>query len=234
MVTIGIHQPEYLPWLGFCKKMSQCDIFVFFDDVQFEKKEFQNRNKIRTYNGMTTLTVPVIAKQQSKINQVKIDNTKNWANKHVKSILSNYSKSQYFKNYKEEIEKIYNNKFNSLLELNLKLIELFKTHLDIKTKTFLSSELNVDGKGSEKILNICRKLNGDTYISGAIWASKNLDISKFQKNGIEVILQNFVHPTYKQCYEQFIPNMSTIDLLFNEGENSINILENAETIQINK
>lgn len=233
MVTVGIHQPGYLPWLGFFKKMIQCDVFVFFDDVQYERKDVQNRNKIRTHDGTTTLTIPIISKFDSLINQVKIDNTKNWMNKHKKTILHSYSKAKYFDKYQYFFEEIYNKKFNYLLEINLEIINFLKKYFNITTKTHLSSELNVSGKTPERILKICKLLDADVYISGTIWASKHLKIEEFKKNGIELILQEFVHPEYNQCFKPFIPNMSSIDLLFNEGNESENILNNASTIQKN-
>ena len=97
MKTVSIHQPVYLPWLGFFKKIMSSDIFVFLDDVQYEKNGFQNRNKIRTYDGDMWLTVPVKAKSQTLLNEVSIDNSGNWSNKHIKSVFYNYSKTKYDK-----------------------------------------------------------------------------------------------------------------------------------------
>lgn len=228
MTTIAIHQPEYLPWLGFIKKIMDCDVFVLFDDVQFERKDFHNRNRIRTGNGSLFLTVPVQSSLESKINEVEIDNTKHWANKHKKSILINYSKAEFFKNYKEFFEQLYEKRFKLLVDLNYEIIQFIKEEMHIKTKIIYSSELNIDGKSSERILNICKTLKADIYNSGIHWALKNLDVNLFAENNIKIQFQNFIHPEYKQCYKPFLPNMSVIDLLFNEGENSIQILRNAK------
>ena len=107
MTIIAIHQPEYLPWLGFFKKMMNSELFVLLDDVQFEKKSWQNRNRIRTKNGTVFLSVPIHAHLDSKLNDVKIDNTKNWADKHKKSILFNYTNTPYFDEYSNAIELIF-------------------------------------------------------------------------------------------------------------------------------
>ena len=123
MVTVGIHQLSYLPWLGFFKKMIQCDKFVFFDDVQINKKSFHNRNKIRTNTNWIYLTVPIIAGKDTKINKVKIDDTKNWAKKHERSILLSYAKAKYFEDYKKSIESIFRKKYELLIDLDIEIIE---------------------------------------------------------------------------------------------------------------
>lgn len=230
MTTIGIHQPEYLPWLGFFKKMIQCDIFVLYDDVQFERKSWQNRNSIKTHNGSTLLTVPVKAKFESLINDVKIDNTQNWSKKHIKSIYSNYIKSRYFEKYFSELEKIYKDEFLTLIELNTKIIKFINAELNINNKILFSSEFNTKGTSAEKILEICKILNADTYITGTSWASKHLIIEDFKNNNIEIEFQNLTHPIYNQCHKPFLSNMSTIDLLFNEGSKSSEILIKSKTI----
>ena len=112
MVTIGIHQPEFLPWLGFFKKMQQCDTFVLFDDVQFDRHGFQNRNQIRNKKEPFFLTIPVKSHRISKINEVKMDNSQNWREKHLKTITTNYSKSKFFEEYFKELENIYNEKID--------------------------------------------------------------------------------------------------------------------------
>ena len=230
MITVGIHQPEYLPWLGFFKKMIQCDIFVFYDDVQFKRKDFQNRNNIRTHDGSTLLTVPVKSKLESLIKDVKIDNTQRWSKKHVNSIHSNYTKSGYFEKYFSKLEKIYNKEFSTLVELNVEIIKFINKELKIKNKILFSSELNIHGNSAEKILKICEVLNADTYITGTIWASKHLIINDFKNKNIEIKFQNLIHPIYNQCHTPFLPKMSTIDLLFNEGEKAREILIKSKTL----
>ncbi len=232
MTIVAIHQPGYLPWLGFFKKMMNSEIFVFLDHVQYERKCTQNRNKIRTSDGSMWLTVPVLSHQDSKINEVKIDETKHWSLKHKKSIILNYSKAPFFDEHKDFLEHLYGTTYDRLLDLNLEIIKYVMKVLEIKTKTFLSSELNVEGKGSEMVLNICKAMKCDLYISGTLWARNHLHVEDFKKNGMMVQFENFNHPVYRQKFEPFIPNMSIIDLLFNEGKNAKDILRNVNNFII--
>ena len=228
MVTVAIHQPEHHPWLGFFKKMSQTDIFVFFDDVQYNSSGFQNRNYIKTNTGKTLLSVPVLSKFDSKINEIKIDKTKNWFKKHKKSIMINYSKTDFFEEYKNKIEEIYETEYEYLIELNTKVIKFFLNELKIKTKIIFSSSLNLDSNSPKKILEICKKFNADKYISGVHWGLENLNLKEFSDNQIKIEFQKFFHPIYKQCHSPFIPNLSTLDLILNEGENGRKILEKSK------
>lgn len=231
LTVIAIHQPGYLPWLGFFKKMMNSDIFIYFDDVKFVKNNFYNRNKIRTTNGTTWLTIPVLS-NNSNINEVKIDNTKNWRKKHKKSILYNYSKSDFFEENKNFFEQLYEKSFDLLIDINLEIIEFIKNQLGINTKTALSSEFGIYEEGSKKILEICNSLKADSYISGTVWAKDNLRLEDFKKNSIRVQFQEFQHPVYKQFQGEFISRMSIIDLLFNEGKKeAMRILKNS-TVKI--
>jgi|TARA_B110000467_G_C18281565_1_gene458898 hypothetical protein len=228
MVTIAIHQPEHHPWLGFFKKMSQTDIFVFFDDVQYNSRGFQNRNYIKTNTGKTLLSIPVLSKFDSKINELKIDKTKNWQKKHKKSIITNYSKTEFFEEYKNKIEEIYEKEYEYLIELNQKLIKFFSNELKIESKIIFSSSLDLEVNSSKKILEICKKFNADKYISGIHWGLENLNLDEFLDNGIEIEFQKFIHPTYKQRHGPFIPNLSALDLILNEGNNGEKILRESK------
>tara|TARA_B100000029_G_scaffold513778_1_gene614391 strand:+ start:2774 stop:3475 length:702 start_codon:yes stop_codon:yes gene_type:complete len=218
MTTVSIHQPEYLPWLGFFKKIMDSDIFVIFDDIQFEKKDWQNRNIICGKNGTILLTVPVKSHLKSKINDVVIDHEKNWMKKHLKSILLTYSSSPFFDEMSILINNLYQNKFDKLVDLNIEIINQLVKKFGITTKIIRSSELKISDNTPNKILEICKKLNAKKYITGITWAMDNLDKSNFEKYSIELEFREFIHPTYKQLTENFVSNMSSIDILFNEGE----------------
>jgi hypothetical protein len=219
-VIVTIHQPEHLPWLGFFHKISQADLFVILDSVQFRKNYFQNRNKIRTANGWTWLTVPVKRNINTLIKDVEIDNNQNWRKKCWNSIYFAYKKAPFFSEYSNILEKIYKRDWINLRELNIQLIKQFLSFLSLEPKILKSSEMDVHGKGSKLILNICKKVDADTYISG-IFGKEYLKLSDFKEAGIEVIFQEFHHPIYKQLYEPFISGMSIIDLLFNHGPDSL-------------
>jgi len=227
MTIVSIHQPGYLPWLGFFKKIMSCDIFVFLDDVQYEKRGWQNRNRIRTNTGTVLLTVPVKSKLGMNLNEVKINNQSNWTRKHKKSIEVSYSKTPHFNEYWNDFKKIYDRDFELLIELNMKIIYYIMEKLNIRTKTIFSSELHISEKSSNRILEICKALNCYEYLSGSQGKSY-LNEADFVKNNISVKFQNFHHPVYRQIYEPFISNMAIIDLLFNEGRDSVEILDRAQ------
>lgn len=228
MKVVAIHQPEYLPWLGFFKKMMNVELFVFLDDVQFRKKGWQNRNRIRINDGTTLLSIPVHTHSYPKINEVTIDNEKNWSIRHKKSILYNYARAPYFGEIKDFIESIFEKKFQYLVDLNTEIIKFVMNELEIKSKIVFSSELEISKKGSDRVLDICKAVDADHYITGTFWAESNLRVEEFKKSNIDVEFQKFQHPIYKQIHGEFIPEMSIIDLLFNEGRKEAKkILQNS-------
>ena len=228
MKVVAIHQPEYLPWLGFFKKMMNVELFVFLDDVQFRKKGWQNRNRIRINDGTTLLSIPVHTHSYPKINEVTIDNEKNWSIRHKKSILYNYAKAPYFDEIKDFIESIFEKKFQYLVDLNTEIIKFIMNELEIKSKIVFSSELEISKKGSDRVIDICKAVGADHYITGTCWAESNLRVEEFKKSNIDIEFQKFQHPIYKQIHGEFIPEMSIIDLLFNEGRKEAKkILQNS-------
>ena len=213
-----------------CKKnvifLKSSDLFVLLDDVQFSKNDFQNRNIIRTIDGSMWLTVPIHSSSKSMINQINIVKNSNWISKHEKSIEVNYSQTQNYDRLSKSLDTIYSKNYELLVDLNIALIQLICKELDLKTKLILSSSLGLTKKGSERILEICNILNADTYLSG-IGGKNYLKLEDFETKNIKIKFQNFQHPVYKQFYQPFIPNMSIIDLLFNEGNHSKEILKKA-------
>lgn len=222
-MIVTIHQPEHMPWLGFFHKISKADVFVILDNVQFRKNYFQNRNKIRTANGWSWITVPVSHDSGSLIRDVKIAQSARWEEKWWKSLYLSYTKSKYFNLYGEAIHAVINTPNPALSELNIALIDLMRGFLDIKNRIILASELDVCGCGSDLVLNICKKLKADEYLSG-ISGKEYLNAADFVKAGISLTYQEFHHPIYKQLYEPFLPCMSIIDLLFNRGPKSLDII----------
>lgn len=225
-MIVAIQQPEHLPWLGFFDKMSRCDIFVLLDNVQFKKRYFENRNKIRTKDGWHWVTVPVISKGRytQLINQVEVDNTSHWMKKCWDSISLNYKKAPYFDRYKAFFEGIYVREWAMLVDLNVEIIKIIASILGIKTELIFASDLTTgENRGSDLIFEICNKLKATTYISGPD-GENYLEINKFTKGGVEVKFHDYKHPAYKQLYEPFISHMSIIDLLFNYGDESSSIL----------
>ncbi|MBI2251217.1 MAG: WbqC family protein, partial [Armatimonadetes bacterium] len=226
-MKIAIQQPECLPWPGFFDKMANCDVFVLLDNVQFKKRYFENRNKIRTKDGWQWITIPVKVKGKYKqrINEVEIDNSINWQKKVLGTLTYNYIKAKYYNEYFDNFEKIILKKYDKLIDFNLNFINLFKEILKIETKIILASILNINEEGSDLILNISEKLGAEVYISGPDGA-KYLREEEFKEKGIKIIYHHYLHPVYKQIYETFIEGLSIIDLIFNCGAESLKILKN--------
>jgi len=224
-MILTAHQPVYLPWLGLFHKIALADLFCFFDIVQYQRKDYNNRNKIKTGNGELWLSVPVESKGHLNKNVAEILIVQdNWAKKHLKSIELNYKKTPFFQNYFPELQSILiNNSKYTLGSLNLKLLEYFMECLSINTPIIKASEHSFNGFGSDLVLDMCIKLGADNYIFGE--QGKNYaDVDAFKEKKIKVEFQNYTHPIYHQVGRPFLPYMSIVDLLFNEGEKSYDIL----------
>ena len=225
----SIHQPNYLPWLGFFDKIKQSDVFVIFDDVQFPrgKKHFGHRNKIKTTTGDKWLSVPISNKSDLvPFNDTIINYDTEWNKEHLRLIELFYSKAPYFDKYFNNILDIISVEHKSLTELSVSLIKYFLKELDIETELKYSSHISdSDLYGSDKIFNILEKLNTTEYITGSGPGSmRYIDESGFNKRDIKLKWQHYEHPQYHQLNGTFIPYMSIIDLLFNEGEKSRRII----------
>jgi len=224
-MILTAHQPVYLPWLGLFHKIALADLFCYFDIVQYQRKDYNNRNKIKTSNGELWLSVPVESKGHlnKNVSDILIIQD-NWVQKHIRSIELNYKKTPFYKDYFPELQEILIDQSKSSLGLlNLKLLEYFMNCLGIKTPLVKASDYNFNGIGSELVLDMCIKLGANKYIFGA--QGKNYaNTNSFIKANIQVEFQNYTHPVYSQIGRDFVPYMSIIDLLFNEGEQSFEIL----------
>lgn len=224
-MILTAHQPVYLPWLGLFHKIALADLFCYFDIVQYQRKDYNNRNKIKTGNGELWLSVPVESKGHLNKNVSDILIIQDhWVQKHIRSIELNYKKAPFYLNYFPELQEILINQSKSSLGiLNLKLLEYFMNCLGIKTPLVKASDYDFNGIGSDLVLDMCIKLGADKYIFGA--QGKNYaNTNSFMKANIQVEFQNYIHPVYSQIGRDFVPYMSIIDLLFNEGEQSFEIL----------
>lgn len=235
-LTVTIHQPETLPWLGFMDKFRQCDVFVLLDHIQFSKHGFQNRNRIRTLapQGWSWLTVPVRTKGSSlqRICDVHIDtNAYGWRRKHVGLLKQSYHDAPFFERYIPTIESLYGCEWDRLVDFNIAIIEWLTNSFGIERLMLRSSELDVSGARSELLLAICKRVGATEYLSG-ISGREYLDVGLFESAGIAVRFQEFYHPIYRQRYEPFVPSLSSIDLLFNHGDASLAILESEEVSRL--
>jgi WbqC-like protein family len=226
-MIVAIHQPNFIPWVGYFNKISKCDVFVLFDDVQFPRaKTFGNRVEIKTNTGVTWLTVPVLQRGEMKnFNETEIDNNQGWGRKTAKTLKLAYQKGAGFSEYWAEFEQLYLAKYSVLTELNIALIKYAVAKLGLTTKLVLSSELaqSKDLNGAEKILAILKELNATEYLSGKGAGSRRYIVEEdFAAANIKLSWQSYTpKPYHQQWGGDFVPNLSIIDLLFNEGTDSI-------------
>lgn len=223
--VVGILQPGYLPWLGFFEQMQQADVFVYYDDVQFEKGSWRNRNRIKTAQGPQWLTVPVLTKGEDfpLIREVRINPAESWTKKHIKAMGQNYGKAPFFAAYAPELFAILEKPRKFLLDLDLELLAWLREKLGIDTPVRCSSELGIAGRNVERLIAIIRHLDGRVFYEGRA-GMDYIDPAFFAAAGIEVRFQEYAHPVYPQLYGEFVPYMSVMDLLFNCGPESLAII----------
>lgn len=233
-MKIGILQPGYLPWLGFFEQMYRSDIFVIYDDVQYDKNGWRNRNRIKTANGIQWLTVPVMFKfgEAQKVNEILIDNKSHWRKKHLLSIAHSYSKTPFFKEYIGLFQDTYSREWEYLIDLDLHFILKIREFLGLPDRPLIrSSSLNIEGDRMDRLVNICRHFHADVFYEGAAGA-QYIDPGDFKRYGIDVVFQNYQHPLYKQLYGEFVPYLSIIDLLFNCGSKSLDVLLGRNNMEV--
>jgi hypothetical protein len=221
-MIISINQPAYLPWLGYFHRIAISDKHVILDGVQLEKNSFTNRNKVRTSQGWCWLTVPVRTAGKFgalEIREVEIDNDRPWAKKHWATLCASYSKAAFFKAHAGFFESVYTRHWTKLHDLTWTITEYLLDALAIRTEIRFSSEIGVTGKKDELILNLCRDVGANIYLSGPL-GKHYLRESLFQERGIAVQYHEYQHPAYKQVYPGFEPYMTVLDLLFNVGPKS--------------
>lgn len=223
-MIVSIHQPAYLPWLGYFDKIVRSDVFVYLDTVQFQKGSFQNRNKIRTKDGSIWLTVPVKTRGriEQPIKEVEINNDFKWQHKHRFAIEMNYHKAPFYGNVRAMLNGVYY-QYRTWPLLNELCYDMLLRFFDLMhisdNKLYTSSYIGADkfdGKKSDLVLAICKHFKATKYLSGS--QGKNyIDEKSFNHAGIEVEYQDYKHPVYKQVYPVFVPNMGIVDFLSNCG-----------------
>lgn len=217
--VVAVLQPGYLPWLGFFDQLRRADVFVYYDDVQYDKHGWRNRNRIKTQTGPTWLTVPVRHSGQGfqRTLDVEIDSRTPWQRKHVASLRQAYARAPYCRRYLAVLEELLQRKWERLVDLDIACVDLLAKWLGLQRQIERSSTLGIEGERSERLLNICRHFGASTYVSGDS-AQGYLDVALFERHGITVEWQRFVHPIYPQLHGEFAPFLSAVDLLFNCGE----------------
>lgn len=224
-MTISILQSNYIPWKGYFDIIAKSDVFVIYDEVQYTKNDWRNRNLIKTQSGLQWITIPV---RQESLNQKIVDTkTSNnlWVKKHKSTLQTNYGKAPYFKQYKDCFFEIYDNPSTDLSEINKLFIEKICAILGIETKIIDSRELNLEGDKVERLIDACKKLNATTYLSGPA-AKSYIEEEKFKDSNIILEWMDYSnYKEYNQLYPQFEHGVSILDLIFNEGPKARSFLK---------
>ncbi|MBI5625127.1 MAG: WbqC family protein [Elusimicrobia bacterium] len=217
-MILACHQPQYLAWPGYYHKMAACDVFVYLDDVQYKRREFQNRNRIKTPAGRLWLTVPVLSRglRGQRIRCVKTDPARDWAVAHLETLRHCYAGSPSFKEHEPFLRSLYVRSWPRLMDLCLAWDRFAAAGLGIATRTVLESEAGSEGRGTERILSLCRRLGCDSYLSGT-GGRDYLDEAAFRRAGIRLRYQEFRVRPYPQRFGRFVPGLCTADMLFNCG-----------------
>lgn len=211
-MLVAIHQPHYLPWLGYLEKMAQADLFIVLDHVQFERGNYQNRTQIRVNGAPHWLTVPVAQRsQKERIDDKLIDTRQDWAAAHYETLRRAYGAAA-----AAPMHPIYETPWERLVDLNDAMLHFLRGAFGIRTPLAYSSELEVTGAKSELVLNLCKAVKADALLVGLGGSRRYLDRGAFAAAGIELVLQEFKHPVYPQRGGgPFIPGLSAVDFLFN-------------------
>lgn len=230
-MIVAAHQPNFIPWLGYFDKMRKADLFVVVDHVQMERQSFQNRVRIKTGEGARWITVPVVQEsRRERIVDKRVDNSRagrfRWSRKMYLTLKYAYQSASHFADYEPAVSGILGARWEKLSELNGRFIDLCRDALGIRTRMVRSSSLRPAGAKSDMVLNLCREVGADAYLAGHGASRTYLDLPAFERAGVRVIWQDFRHPVYRQrpASEEFIPNLSALDLIFNCGPRSQEIL----------
>lgn len=217
---IAILQSNYIPWKGYFDMINMVDEFILYDDAQFTKNDWRNRNRIKTNQGVSWITIPVKHSISQKISEIEVLNNK-WRKIHWKTLNQNYSKAKYFKNYEAIFEELYlKEDFTFLSKINYNFICKINNILGINTKITWSTDYDLKGDKTEKLIHICKQAEATEYISGPS-ANNYIDKSLFEEENIEFTYMDYSnYPEYNQLHDKFEHSVSILDLIFNEGDDA--------------
>ncbi len=224
--TLAILQPGYLPWLGFFDQVRRADVFVYYDDVQYDKHGWRNRNRVKSTSGEPHwLTVPVrhSGLEWPSVREVEIDRRTPWARKHMGTLRQFYGRAPFASRYLPELDELLHRPWERIVDLDLALIQKLCDWLSLTAPRYRSSELGVAGERTARLVALCQRVGADRYLTGDA-ARSYLDTDLFTRSGITVEWQAYRHPVYPQLHGEFVPYLSVVDLLLNCGDESGAIL----------
>jgi hypothetical protein len=223
-MRVAIHQPHYLPWLGYFAKWAAADVFVLLDTAQYAKNGWQNRNRLKTQNGPQWITIPVRARLGMPIRDVPIDRAQPWPRRHLATIEQAYARSPYLERYRDALHEFYDRTWTHLGPLCAASAQWLAGALGIRTPVRLASELDVSTPGpTGRLVDLCRAVGGTTYLAGRDGANY-MDHGAFAAAGITVLTQRYEHPEYRQAHGPFVPFLSALDILLMHGDDGLDLL----------
>jgi hypothetical protein len=227
-VKVAIHQPHYLPWLGYLAKWAAADLFVFLDTVQYEKNGWQNRNRVKTAAGPRWLTVPVRARLGTPISAVEIDTAQPWARRHLRTIEGAYARAPHFPRLAGALREFYARPWRRLAPLAMASARWLAEAVGITTPCCPASSLGVQAADpTGRLVALCRAVGATVYLSGPDGV-RYLDLDRFAEAGIAVRVQRYDHPVYAQAHGDFVPYLSALDLLLMHGNDALDILRKGD------
>lgn len=224
-MIVSIHQPNYIPWLGYFYKIAQSDIFVFLDDVQFSNQGMHNFHYVKSPQGPVRLKIPVEQHLGDRILDVKTKDNLNWKKKHLRTFEMNYKKAPYFNDVFNDFQEVLLADYERISDMNMAIVEHFSRKLGIETKFVKSSQLNITTSREEKVLDICEALNAAVYYSGT-GAKAYQKESDFTQRSIELRYSIFKPFEYPQLWGDFQSNVTVLDYLMNCGYDWSNVISN--------
>lgn len=227
-MRVAIHQPQYLPWLGYLDKLDSADVFVILDTVQFKKHEWQNRNRIRTSAGWQWLTVPIVDRFPERIDRVEVNAQVAWQRKHCQALRLHYARAPFWDRLGPALLALLERPWTHVRDLNVAVLELLCDRLGIVTRRLLASGLPARDEPTDRLIDLCRAAGATEYLSGES-GPQYMDLERFARAGIAVSVQAYRHPEYRQQHTPFVSHMSVVDLLFNCGPDSLAVLRSGRT-----
>jgi hypothetical protein len=233
-MMVAIHQLHYLPWLRYMEKIARADVFVALDDVQYTKNGYQNRTRVKHAGGWMYLTVPVRERAGQLLSEVEIAEAERWRQRHWCALQTNYGRTPHFGDHAAALADLYRRKWTHLEALNWELLSYLCSALGLRTPLVRSSQLKAEGKATERLIRICQSLGANQYYSGRHAAETYLDIAAMESAGIEVVVQEWACPAYRQSFPNpgFVPDLSVLDLLLNEGPGSLRLLQSEQKVAL--
>ena len=215
-MDVVILQPFYLPYAGVFELVRMADVFVFYDDVQLTRRNWMVRNQIKTASGPQWLSVPVLGPRDSTIREARLNESEQWRRKHKTAIENAYAGAPHVATVLDALGPYWDQEWPDLATLNIATFTRLCELMEVDSEFIRSSEMGVPGASSQRILDVCRSLGADRYISGPS-ARSYLDAEAFEAAGIDLCYHRFDHPTYRQLHGDFVPFLSVVDLIANEG-----------------